>query len=876
MMGDYNLPHANWSTGKCSTGATTDEQEMVTELHNLANEHFLVQKCDCPTHRAGNMIDLLFTNNAGSIHSIEALPSSISDHYLMNITTMYNTSQPFREDPEDTPDQDCKSFRSLNFFSESINWDALSEELKNNNWTKSQCRQSPTEMMEFFSSQCLEIASKWVPRRKSTPIKQTNSKIPKKRRSLMRRRTTLKKQYISAKSKPRRESIMKQLISIEKELQKSHNDQRHATETKAIDKIKVNPKFFYSFAKRFSKVKVGVGPLINKDKKLVNDPLEMAEILSEQYSSVFSSPKNEDTELNTLFPDHDTSDLPSLSQINFTDAQLADAMKDLAPNAAPGPDGFPAILLKKCSAALAPPLARIWKASFESGEIPAVCKSATITPIHKGKSRAVAKNYRPVALTSHLIKVFEKVARHHIVEFMKEHTLFNNSQHGFRGGRSCLSQLLNHFDKITSELEKGNGVDVVYLDFAKAFDKLDHSVTLEKLKSLGIKEHLGRWIGTFLTNRTQSVVINGYKSAPKPVISGVPQGSVLGPLLFLVLIGDIDREVADAFLSSFADDTRVGKDIASSTDTTLLQHDLDAIYKWSEDNNMMFNSDKFELMRYTTKASKEIQSETSYLSNDGSTIQEKEHVRDLGVTMSNDATFTNHINDRCELVKSKVAWILRTFKSRHRTPMMTLWKTLVICHLDYCSQLWSPSTTGTIQCLELLQKAFTTRIAGMSGLSYWDQLAQLNLFSLERRRERYQIIYTWRILEGQVPNLDSTPVKSTFSDRRGRSCEIPTVASSASQRIKTIRFASLPFKGPRLFNSLPSTIRNLSECTLTTFKCALDRFLAELPDQPLIPSMTQHRLCDSNSIIDWVKQRRYMSPLRPLTGPQDSRSTTAC
>ena len=307
----------------------------------------------------------------------------------------------------------------------------------------------------------------------------------------------------------------------------------------------------------------------------------------------------------------------------------------------------------------------------------------------------------PVALTSHLIKVFEKVVRKHIVQFMTEHTLFNSSQHGFRGGRSCLSQLLNHFDKITHELEMGNGVDVIYLDFAKAFDKLDHGVTLAKLRALGIKGHLGRWIATFLTNRTQSVVIDGKKSSPKPVVSGVPQGSVLGPLLFLVLIGDIDKEVAEAFLSSFADDTRVGKGIATPADTACLQTDLDAVYKWSVDNNMMFNSDKFELIRYTNNSSKVVQSESSYMSNDGSVIEEKQHVRDLGVTLSNDATFTQHIMERCELVKSKIAWILRTFQSRHHVPMLTLWKTLVLCHLDYCSQLWSPNTVGSTQCLEL-------------------------------------------------------------------------------------------------------------------------------------------------------------------------------
>ena len=275
-----------------------------------------------------------------------------------------------------------------------------------------------------------------------------------------------------------------------------------------------------------------------------------------------------------------------ISDIEFTDYEMAEAMDELSTYAAPGPDGFLAILLKKCCNALAPSLARIWCKSMSNGEIPDICKSATIIPIHKGKSRAVPKNYWPVALTSHLIKIFEKVVRKQIVEFMQANDLFNYSQHGLRGGRSSLSQLLCHFDRITSELENGKGVDVVYLDFAKAFDKVDHGITLRKLKLLGIKGQLGRWICSFLTNRVQSVLVEGKTSKLKPVTSGVPQGSVLGPLLFLVLIGDIDKTVASSFLSSFADDTRVGKGIASEEDIHNLQADLEAFYQWSVDNNM--------------------------------------------------------------------------------------------------------------------------------------------------------------------------------------------------------------------------------------------------------------------------------------------------
>ena len=206
-----------------------------------------------------------------------------------------------------------------------------------------------------------------------------------------------------------------------------------------------------------------------------------------------------------------------------------------------------------------------------------------------------------MALTSHIVKIFEKVLRNHIVAHLEENGLLNPGQHGFRAGRSCLSQLLEHFETVTQTLEDGDNVDVIYLDFSKAFDKVDFLVTLRKLKYLGITGNVGKWIYSFITGRTQTVIVSGIKSDVSEVKSGVPQGSVLGPLLFLILLGDIDKSVASAFVSSFADDTRVGRRIKTPADVQALQEDLNTIYRWSSKNNMNFYSDKFECIRYGKK-----------------------------------------------------------------------------------------------------------------------------------------------------------------------------------------------------------------------------------------------------------------------------------
>ena len=198
----------------------------------------------------------------------------------------------------------------------------------------------------------------------------------------------------------------------------------------------------------------------------------MANILSKQYSSVFSTPRVTLQDAKSFFDDTETEN--SLHNIVFAEDDIIAAIDELSNNSAAGPDGFPAVMLKKLKHVLAKPLLAIWRQSLDEGICPNQAKQSTITPLHKGKSTAHAANYRPVTLTSHLVKIFEKVLRKHVVSHLEKNNLFNNTQHGFRAGRSCLSQLLSH-DKILSLLDSSANVYVIYLDFAKAFDKLDFS-----------------------------------------------------------------------------------------------------------------------------------------------------------------------------------------------------------------------------------------------------------------------------------------------------------------------------------------------------------------------------------------------------------------
>ena len=271
-------------------------------------------------------------------------------------------------------------------------------------------------------------------------------------------------------------------------------------------------------------------------------------------------------------------------------------------------------------------------------------------------------------------------------------------------------------------MEMGKGVDVIYTDFSKAFDKVETGVLLHELKACGVKGKVGCWLSSFLDPRTrlQAVAVDGRVSLLEHVLSGVPQGTVLGPVLFLVHIRNISKELsAGTTASSFADDTRVQRGISSDEDCSALQADLQLVYSWSEKVNMTFNSDKFECMRYWADPAKA--PPYQYLGPDDHPIKFKSDLRDLGVRLSSDLTFSIHIENTVTASAKLVGWGLRTFWGRGRLVMLTLLKSLVQPKLDYCSQLWSPGDQASINKIEAVQHHLLNRIQDrrLLGLNHW-------------------------------------------------------------------------------------------------------------------------------------------------------------
>ena len=346
--------------------------------------------------------------------------------------------------------------------------------------------------------------------------------------------------------------------------------------------------------------------------------------------------------------------------------------------------------------------------------------------------------------------------------------------------------------------------------------------------------------------------MNGAKSSFRKVLSGVPQGTVLGPILFIIYVADLHLQVQNSRTSTFADDTKISKAIsfgAGAQSESELQEDLDKVFEWSITNSMVLHEDKFEVLHYSLYIPDSLSSlptvvqHRCYLTPGGNYINSGHQVRDLGIIMSDDGSWTQHIDKIASDARKIAGWALRTFQDKSITTMMTLYKSLIRCKLEYCLPLWNPRKISDIQSLESVQRKFTRRVDNMKQYSYWDRLKKLNLMSLQRRRERYTIIHTWKMYNEVAPN--STNTRFYMND------EVPSLFSGARGTVKTKFFDSFAIKAARLWNTLPKKVNTADD--LDQFKNLLGRWLDQFPD---CPPVTGYPTQNTNSILDWVLEVR--------------------
>ena len=840
LMGDFNLPAISWSTINITSYLNEEANKCSEILLNFMAVNFLTQSIQHPT-RVHNTLDLLLTNNSNAIIHTSAEDTSLSDHMLVSVEAKL---RPTKNSVNSNKKPQPHSFRNLRLHD--ANYDKINQHLSDIDWDQLRSGCTQQEFPDRLYSTVLKVCELCCETKKVT----NSNQLSRERRALKRKRLRLKAKRDSLKAKNPQskslEGLRNEIYSIEAKIKETIIEQQRLREEKAVQTVKKNPAYFFSFAKQSDKTNSKVGPLYDENKKLQSDPKIMADLLQAQYTRVFSDPNSPNKE----FPKLNINCDDNLCDIEFTQDDIITAISEINENSACGEQDIPAIVLRKCKDILSYPILCMWKESLQTGIIPDRYKYQCITPIHKKDSRAVPANYRPISLTSHIIKIFERVIRDKIIKYLEENNLLFCNQHGFRPQRSCFTQLLAHFDMILRSLLNNEDVDVVYLDFEKAFDKVDHQILLEKLKQHNISGKLYNWLCEYLSNRRQAVVIQGTKSYEANVKSGVPQGTVLGPLLFLIYINDLGTSIHDCIVSCFADDTRIKRKVSEESDVNILQNAITSSSVWSKANNMSLHEHKYELL--THSLNKRTESELpfsnkfyTYETSNGELIEASTTVKDLGVHLSSDSTWTPQINIMCDKARQMCSWVLSVFSNRSPEVMMTLFNSMIRSSLEYCSPLWSPSKISDIQAIEGVQRHFTSRIEDCKDLTYYERLAKLKISSLQRRRERYIIITMYKILNQLMPN--DLKVNFTSSDRRGIRAQVPSLTKGATAKAQRMFDESFAVLGPRLWNCIPAETTRISK--LSSFKTSLGRFLEQLPDRPPTPGYPS---INDNSILSYA------------------------
>lgn len=439
------------------------------------------------------------------------------------------------------------------------------------------------------------------------------------------------------------------------------------------------------------------------------------------------------------------------------------------------------------------PLAHIFNLSLQTGAYPSEWKLSRVSPIPKGRDRSTVESYRPIAVLSAAAKVFERVLHSKITNQVAP--FLADSQHGFRCNRSVNTNLLTVTDIISRNLDRGKQVDIVYFDFTKAFDKVDNDVLLLKLCSLGFSPTLLKLFKNYLSGRKQFVRYGGYVSDQYHTRSGVSQGSILGPLLFIIMINDLESVVKYSRCILYADDLKLVHTVESSANCSELQDDIDAVLEWSANNKLLFNISKCCTMSFTRSLHPFLAAYTM----GADVIPRVSEVRDLGVLFDPQLSFNAHISELAVETYRRLGFVMRNARDFHDVgTIKVLYFALVRSKIEVSSIVWSPHEACYTLLLEKVQKAFLRflykRMFGCYPFMFPTKflLGVLGLNSLETRRAHNTLLFMIRILRGETDchELVSTSFRLYVPDKYLRARSHPLLAMQAT-RTAAHRFSPL-------------------------------------------------------------------------------------
>lgn len=507
--------------------------------------------------------------------------------------------------------------------------------------------------------------------------------------------------------------------------------------------IPLNIKKFWAYVSSFKKNRIP--QCMEYNGTISSNGEEITNMFARHFHTMFSSLTNDD---NMTFR-YNTN--INLSSITICETEVVEIILKLNENLGSGTDGIPSIFVKSCLTSLSYPLTLIYNKSLSEGYCPSIWKKALVVPIFKSGHKNNVENYRPISKLCIFEKIFEKIIYKTL--FMTVKNILIREQFGFIPGRSAESGLVQYTDDIWKSMENRHQVDSVYTDFSKAFDRINHNILIKKLEALGIRGSLLKWFGSYLVDRYQATVVNGYQSKFVSVSSGVPQGSHLGPLLFIIFVNDIAQCFRFAKFSIYADDLKIYSIIRNTDDCYSLQSDLDRLSHYVRMNGLSLNIKKCSVISFTRNRN-EINFKYNIAQQE---LNKVASVRDLGVVLDSKLIFDTHIDLIVKKSFKMLGFLLRIGKRfSNASTFVNLYNTLVRPHLEYASVCWSPHYQIHINRIESVQKRFFHFINRKFPNFTLTQL------SLEKRRTYFDFLFLYKIINNCI---DASHILERFGFR---------------------------------------------------------------------------------------------------------------
>ena len=797
VLGDFNLPSINWKEN-CPTGYILPTDRQFLEFFAEAGLEQVVR--DPTNFPSGSTIDLCLVSDEDRIGECEVLPPFPNcSHGIIKI------SYTFQQERSNLGMPSLAQIKKKLW--SHANFKGMRSRLRGVDWREEFFTLGVEQQYRRFLEITDALTSAFVPLKDAGPTQKPPWALNPPR-SMRRARGAAWQEYKTSKTRngrhhPDTAAAWLDFNDANEELRHFAINSQKAYEKKVAAQLDSKPKLFHSYI-RYRKVgKPSIGPIRLLSGHLSDSPQQMASCFVESFSGVFAT-----TDPTNPLP-HQACD-SNFGRIRFTPQDVKEVLELLDVNTSTGHDEIHPRFLKVLAHELSVPLAIMFNQSIDEGRLPSEWLSSIVVPIFKKGERCNPLNYRPVSLTSVVCKAMERLIMRPINEYLSTNSLINANQFGFRSGHSTADQLLLTYNNISIFTDSGKTVDLVFFDFMKAFDKVIHNIVLDKLTFIGVSPELVGWIKCFLVERIMQVRISGVTSSSVPVTSGVPQGSVLGPLLFLIYVNHVVSQLTSEYMI-FADDVKLylaheSDQLASQAS---LQNDIDTLVETSASWGLHMNASKCVCIRFSSVSSNSVGQSPYNIG--GNSINFVDSHSDLGVVIDKSQKYHNHIRKLARVCNGITTNMLASTLCREPEFLMNVYLSHVRPKLDYCSCLWNQGYVGDTRMLERVQRRWTREVRGLEDLPYSQRLKQLDLFSFQGRMLRSDMIMVWRIFHRKSAATPEVLFTMTDSSRRGHNLRIflPRFNTDLRKRSFAIRVIAD-------WNGLsPNTVNAQS---LTTFK----------------------------------------------------------